>query len=147
MKKILSIILILVSVIAFSGLATADSVSAYSIKDRGSWSKEYTDIGVEYTHLTVVKWIDWYLKYYDKNHCKFYLTNYKNYPPENTYGHTFDYKRISKTKIKVTVKAYYKIYTTGTTSYIQKQPKHHINYQIQKILLYPKIWRIRTGYY
>ena len=37
MKKSLSIILILVSVIAFSGLATADSVSAYTIKDKGSW--------------------------------------------------------------------------------------------------------------
>ena len=135
MKKILSIILIVVAIISFSGLATADDVSAYSIKDKGSWdilSASGPMLG-EYEKI-----YDWYLIYFDKNHCRFYFTKWKytysmggtneynEYAiqhKENTYGHTVDFKRISKTNIKVSVKAYYKDTLKGTSSYTSKTTK------------------------
>lgn len=67
MKKILSILIAFVAVIAFSGLAMAEPVTAYSIKDIGD--KTVTKGDMQTIH-------HWYLKYYSKDHVKFYFTTY-----------------------------------------------------------------------
>ena len=118
MKKSVSILILFVVVMAFSGLTMASPVNAYSIKDVGS--KTVTSGDVQYYH-------HWYLKYYSKNHVKFYFTtNYRDFRYDNGYydtdgnyiptghwinsyrtTHVTEYKRVSYHHLKITDSAYF----------------------------------------
>ena len=66
MKKILSVMVLLFVVIAFSGLGTAAPVSAYSIKDVGSKTV---------TNGNVQTYFHWYCKYFRRTRLKFYFSS------------------------------------------------------------------------
>ena len=99
MKKILSVLLIMVAVIAFSGLATATPVSATKTMDKGSKTVYYNDGTTVY--------YNWHLLYYSSTHCKLYLTikQIPLYPFK--FIVTCDFKKISKKSIKVRSISYF----------------------------------------
>ena len=125
MKKIVSMLMVFVAVMAFSGLAMAEPVSAYSIKNVGS--KTVTNGDVQYIH-------HWYLKYFSKNQVKFYFTtNYREYKYDsgyydtnnkyipsghwvNTYRITYvsEYKKVYYHHLKVTDSGYFNGKKVGT---------------------------------
>ena len=83
MKKILSVMVLLFVVIAFSGLGTAAPVSAYSIKDVGSKTV---------TNGNVQTYFHWYCKYFSKKHVKFYFTSQvRKYEDESYYDNEGNY--------------------------------------------------------
>jgi hypothetical protein len=100
MKKIISILLIFVAITAFSGLATATPVSATKITDKGSKTI--------YRSGGVTDHFNWFLVYYSTTHSKFYVQqkHYLNGIYKYKFLYTTDFKKLSKTSLRLTVNAY-----------------------------------------
>lgn len=149
MRKIISLILLFVAVLAFSGLTMATPVSAYSIKDVGS--KLVTSKTSVYGDLQ--KYHHWYVKYYSKNHVKFYFTTQireiNGYYIDDSNGETFiktggwypldkitytcDYKRVSYHLLMVTDKAYTNgVLTWSGSKYIKTSKTAYQRFKLKK---------------
>ena len=115
MKKIVSMLMVFVAVMAFSGLTMATPVSAYSIKDKGS--KIVTSGDNQYHYV-------WYLKYYTKNHVKLYFS-YKLGKGVNSHKITFvtELKRISYHRLKMTYNGYVDAYKVSSSHRYWKTSK------------------------
>lgn len=98
MKKIVSMLMVFVAVMAFSGLTMATPVSAYSYKDVGS--------KIVYDQSNYDQYIyNWHLVYYNSKHCTFYITKRHKYQSlPDLYGNIYTYKTVTEGIYKVTFK-------------------------------------------
>lgn len=130
MKKIVGMILVFVSIMAFSGLTMATPVSAYSYKDVNA--KVITNMFDQYTY-------SWHLIYYNSKHCTFciskryniltdngYYDEYGNWITNNqwwTMTHTYvtvDFKSVNKNHVSCTTTAYVDGRMVSSSSYTKK---------------------------
>ena len=113
MKKIVSMLMVFVAVMAFSGLTMATPVSAYSIKDKGGNTNIVTGTYPQNQVSFYQKFTyNWHLIYYNSKHCTFCMTERIYVSDTTQYESTIieylkvDYKRVNKNHIRYTTTNY-----------------------------------------
>ena len=130
MKKLFNILVLILVVISFSGIASASIVT-----DKGHTTTY---------HQNYYDYYNWYLVYYNNNHCTLVINDYYKYTNHNTikYTYTVDYRTYNSHYNLRTYK-YYKnghyvkssskyIYTTSTP---YTQYKREKNTQIRSVVI------------